>query len=431
MKEATIARPHEDSLRPILHTGRAFYAAVVVLLGIIAWFAYAWWTQLTRGLWVTGLGDLGVMAGVPWGVYMASFIWWIGIAHGGIAVSAAIRIMKLELYKPVARIAEVMTIVALLMAGLTLVFDLGRPDRMFNIIAYYWERVGYSPAVWDLTVLIAYFVLSTTYLVITMREDLAASIEWLPKKWRLFHKLVLIGYNPNEKQKVEQTTWWLALSLLALMVLLSGGVIPWVFGLMVSRPGWFSAVQGPYFLTAALASALAGVIVVAATVRHAFHWQDQMRIGIFRGLGNLLSIIVLAYLWFILHEQLTAQYVGPQAERLVSEALLFGRLAPAYWTAIAGLFLAFGYLAVQAIRPSFFSLTRTVVASIVVLVVLWLKRFLIVVPSLLYPRLPYSYGTYTPTWVEWSLLAGTLAVATVLYMLFTKVYPLLEIRRRS
>jgi molybdopterin-containing oxidoreductase family membrane subunit len=415
----------------MLHTSKAFYGAIILLLGIIGWSLYAWWTQLTQGLIVTGLRDLGVMAGAPWGVYISSFIWYIGIAHGGIAISAAIRIMKLEQYKPVARIAEVMTVITLLMAGISIIFDLGRPDRIFNLIIYYWERVGYSPLTWDLTVLISYLILSVTYLTISMREDLAYLKEKKPSLGRLRRFLysgALLGYHQEEKVKVEQIAWWLALCLIVLMALLSGGVIPWLFGLMVSQPGWFSAVQGPYFLTAALASSLASVIVVAAIVRHLFRWHDEIKLDIFKGLSKMLAVLVLVYLWFILHEQITIQYAGPLPERAISESLLFGHFSPAFWTVIAGLIGTFIYLAVQAIMSSF-SLKGTVLASTIVLIVLWIKRFLIVVPSLLHSRLPYPVGSYTPTWVEWSLFAGTLAMATLLFMLFTKFYPLMELRK--
>lgn len=430
MKEALKRETEEVIVRPILHTSKAFYATTAILLGVIGWFSYAWWTQLTQGLVVTGMRDLGVMAGAPWGIYIASFIWYVGIAHGGIAVSAAIRIMKLEQYKPVARIAELMTVIALLMATFNIVFDLGRPDRIFYMIVRYWERVGQSPLIWDLTVIVGYFVLSATYLIITMREDLASLSTRLPAKFKILYKLVLVGYDPNEKEKVEKIAWWLALCLIVLMALLSGGVIPWLFGLMVAQPGWFSAVQGPYFLTAALATALAGVIVVAAMVRRLFGWHEELQLGIFKGVSKILSIFVLIYLWFVLHEQLTIQYAGPSPEKAISEALLFGPLAPVFWTVIAGLVISFVYLAVQAIRPSTFSLKGTVLTSMVILALFWAKRFLIVVPSLLYPRMPYPVGSYTPTWVEWSLLAGTFAIATLLYMLFAKVYPLMEIKGR-
>lgn len=416
-------------LNPIYTTTWKFYAFTIALLIIIGWFAYAWWVQLTRGLIVTGLRDFGVGAGAPWGVYIVSFIWYVGIAHGGIAISAAIRLMKLKEYKPVARVAEVMTVISLLMAGLSITFDLGRPDRIFNMIVHYWSRVGYSPLIWDLTVVITYLVLSITYLVITMREDIAVLKTKLPRRFNIFYKFILVGYAKGEKEKVEQMAWWLALSLIVLMALLSGGVIPWLFGLMVSQPGWFSAVQGPYFLSAALASAIAGVIVLAAVVRYVFKLEEVMKPEIFGGLSKVLAIAIPVYLWFVLHEQLTAQYAGPIAEKTISDSLLFGNFSTTYWLVILGLALSFVYLFLQSVKAIPFSMNGTFVASLIVAVVLWWKRFLIIVPTFIYPRLPYPVGSYTPTWVEWSLLAGMVALSTLLFTLFVKVYPLMELER--
>jgi len=422
---------NEKILAPIIRTSWRFYALVAVLAAVMGWAGYAWLYQLTNGLAVTGLRDLGTRAGAPWGLYIASFIWYVGMAHGGIAVSAAIRLMRLQQYKPIARMAEVITIVTLLSAGINIVFDVGRPDRIFNMVIYYWDRVGTSPLVWDLTVLLAYLILSATYLVLSMREDLALLYDKVPKWVRPFYKIFLVGYDRGEKAKVEQMTWWLALCLIILMSLLSGGVIPWLFGLMVSQPGWFGAVQGPAFLTAALTSAIAIVIVVAFIIRKVTGLHEEITDEIFKGLGKILAVLAVLYLWFVLHEQITLQYAGPLPEKRISESLLFGEFAPVYWTVIGGLILAFIYLALQAIKPTLFSAKRTFMVSIMVVAVLWIKRYLIIVPSLLYPRMPYPTGVYIPTWVEWSLFAGTLAMASLLYAMFVKIYPLMELRVRE
>ena len=54
-------------------------------------------------------------------------------------------------------------------------------------------------------------------------------------------------------------------------------------------------------------------------------------------------------------------------------------------------------------------------------------RLRIVVPTLANPRLPYGTGTYSGTWVEWSILAGCFACFILLYTLFTKFFPIVSI----
>ncbi len=427
-------QPVEESvLSPLIGTGKAFYLVGGTVLAIAVWFLYAYWVQLRTGLVVTGLRDWGMpLMGAPWGLYIGNFIWFVGIAHGGIAVSATARLLKLDKLRPIARIAEVLTVITLMMAALNIVIDMGRPDRVFNIIIYYGSRVLESPLVWDFTVILVYFILSTTYLYLTMREDLALLRQRFPRRWQWLYRPLLVGYRPEEKPKVEQIAWWLAICILTLMVLLSGGVVPWLFGLMGSQAGWFGAGQGPYFLTAALTSAIAGVIIIAAILRRAYGWGEHIKLEVFRQLGTLLAVLISLYLWFMLHEQLTMRYAGPTAELSISNALLTGRFAPIFWTmVVVGLFIPLAYLFVQAVSARAFRLWGVVTVSILIVIALWVKRILIVVPSLLYPRLPYPPGSYSPTWVELSIVAGTIAVAGLFYMLFIKLFPIMELGGKS
>ena len=69
----------------------------------------------------------------------------------------------------------------------------------------------------------------------------------------------------------------------------------------------------------------------------------------------------------------------------------------------------------------------TLIASISIVIGMWLERFVIVVPTLTNPRLPNEAVLYHPTWVEWSILAGSLSFFILLYMVFTKVFPIVSI----
>lgn len=77
-------------------------------------------------------------------------------------------------------------------------------------------------------------------------------------------------------------------------------------------------------------------------------------------------------------------------------------------------------------------IAAAVVASVLVNVGAWLKRFVIIVPTLQYPflpiqRAPAGWATYTPTWVEWSITAAALAGFALIYILFSKVFPIVSI----
>ena len=94
---------------------------------------------------------------------------------------------------------------------------------------------------------------------------------------------------------------------------------------------------------------------------------------------------------------------------------------------IVGFFIPAMTLVIQGVRPRWFNLTRTVVASAFIVIAFWVKRFLIVVPSLLRPLLPFPEGSYSPSWVEWSIIAGILAMAILFYVIFLKIFPILDL----
>jgi molybdopterin-containing oxidoreductase family membrane subunit len=408
----------------MLPSGRTFYLVAAFFLLLVAWFLYAWYIQLTEGLGVTGMRT---PVGAAWGVYIAQFVFFVGLAHGGIAVAAAIRLLKLKTFAPVGRMGEVLTVISIAMAGLSIMIDMGRPDRIFNIMLFWPTRVGTSPLSWDVTVIIIYFTLSATYLWLTMRRDLAGLATRFPKMAPVY-RLLSIGYRPDEDAKVNRMAWWLSIAICFLIVMLSGGVVPWIFGLLSSRPGWSSALAGPYFLTAAISSAIAAVIVVAGILRTSYKWHDHLKPQIFKGLGTFLGVTTLFYVYMVFAEQLTMRFAPPLSEFLVSEMLFHGQFAPVFWPMLVLGFVGPAItLVTQALRPSWFSLPRTITAAATIVVAFWVKRFLIVVPSLLRPLLPFPQGSYTPGWVEWSIIAGILAMAFLIFMGFLKVFPILEL----
>jgi molybdopterin-containing oxidoreductase family membrane subunit len=427
LRRTTIDQHQESLLRPLLNTGRPFLMLCAALALIVGWGVYAWIIQLSQGLGVTAMRT---PVGATWGVYIVNFIFFASMAHGGMAVSAAVHLLKAEKFKPLARMGEVLTIVAVCMAGFSIVIDMGRPDRVFNMILYWPGRVGESPLTWDITVIILYFMLSLSFLWLTMRRDLARLADRFGIRGRLY-KVMLIGYRQEEDKKIDRLAYWLSIAIVFLIVMLSGGVIPWIFGLLPAQAGWFSSMAGPYFLTAALASSMAAVTIVAAVLRKIYGWQEHIKPDLFRTLGVIVALITAFYIYLSFTEQLTVNFAGPHGEVAVSELILSGELSPLYWgTMIGGFILPTMLMLAQAIRPKWFSMMRTVIAAVVLVIAFWVKRFIIVVPSLLRPLLPFPSGTYSPTWIEWSIVAGTVALAVLLYAVFIKVFPIVEAQEK-
>jgi molybdopterin-containing oxidoreductase family membrane subunit len=134
----------------------------------------------------------------------------------------------------------------------------------------------------------------------------------------------------------------------------------------------------------------------------------------------------MALLWgyFVFNERLVTYYGNGPAEMTVFWQTQSGRYAPLYWTMVIGNFVL--PLILMGIKR-FRTITGCVIASIGVIVGMWLERFLIIVPSLGNKYLPYSFGTYTPQPVEIIITIATFAAMALLYVLFAKFIPIISI----
>ena len=123
------ARLEEATLRPATTTSRWYWVMIVTLLAVIALGLYAWTTQLDDGLVVTGMRDR-----IAWGLYISAFVFFIGISHAGTLISAILRVTQAGWRTPITRIAEFITVVSLICGASLIIVDMGRPDRLLNVI---------------------------------------------------------------------------------------------------------------------------------------------------------------------------------------------------------------------------------------------------------------------------------------------------------
>ncbi|PCR91723.1 NrfD/PsrC family molybdoenzyme membrane anchor subunit [Natrinema ejinorense] len=423
-------RPTEaDILRPIGTVSLTYFALVAVAgLAFVA-FLIGWAYQLNEGLIVTALGDWGSGGGVTWGIYIGAFIWWVGIAHGGIILSAAVRLLGMDRYMPVARLAELLTISGLSAAGFYIIVHLGRPDRMVtSVVGHYHITIHASPLVWDVTVITAYFVLTATYLGLTLRYDVSRLRDQLPDRLDPIYGLITIGYTEREDAVVERMVWWLALAIIIMApLLLHGGVIPWLFAVIPTMPTWFGAVQGPQFLTIALTSAISGVIILAFSFRRAYDWDHIITDDIFRGLLLWLGFFCLLFLWLQLQQNITGLFQAPVD---LTVAALARATNPIYLTSMSLVFLTLTYIFAQTLRPTLFTKRRAVVSGLAVLTATILEKVLFVVEGFLHPTFDIYEavpGVYVPSLIELASITGTIGMVALFFLTVAKIFPVVEL----
>lgn len=396
-------------------------AGLVLLFGVVQ---YA--RQASEGLVVTGMRDPGAMGGAAWALYIAFDVYFVGVSFAGITVAALIRLLNLERLKPVARMAEVLTVVSLILAALSTLADLGQPLR--GIVNLFRFARPQSPFFGTFTLVISgYLFASVVYLYLDGRRD-AAHLARVPSRLQWLHRWWAAGYRDTvaEQERHRRSSFWLAIAIIPLLIT-AHSTLGFVFGLQVGRPGWYSALQAPAFVVLAGASGIGLLLVLAAVVRRTLGQESRLNGEVFATLGRFIMVLLLAYLYFMAVELLTATYMGGEHERRVSDAILIGDYAWVYWSSVILLVLPLVALVWQATNKKW-SVGLLVACGVAVNLAAIGKRFLIVVPSLTKGTLlPYAPGSYSPTVVELGIVLGLFALGALLLGVFAKAFPIMEL----
>lgn len=398
--------------------------AVMTVLAL----ATAYWLYWCARIVIGGRDSFETSSyGVYWGLVVANIIHLIGISHVGVAISAAVRVLRLDRYRAIGRVAELVTLIALITAVINIALDVGRPDRFIVDTLLYgnWR----APMVWSMTVIALYLTATGVYLFLSLRADM-----WqLSKRYpgRRLQRILASGYEGTweERGRHDRTLFWLALALLPIMVSVHS-VYGLFFGLLASKPGWYNPLQAPYFVLGAIVSGFSAIIVVAAVLRAAFRWQNVLTDRIFRVFGAFLAFVVFLYLYFLVSEHLTAQYFPATTEKAVSDSLLTGRFAVAFWvTVVVGLVVPFGFLLAQAVHGPAVRLGLTAAAALMINVAMFFKRLLLILPAQYQPHLPLARPSqaYWPSHADIVIVLGSYAFAALLFLFVMRVIPVVEL----
>lgn len=412
-----------DSLAPPGRWGRLWIGSllVVILAG-----AGAYVYQLVNGLKVTAMREY-----VSWGVYMTNFVFFIGVSHAGTLISAILRVTDAEWRRPITRMAEAITVFALLVGAPMVIIDMGRPDRILNVILH--GRLN-SPILWDVFAITTYLTGSLLYLYVAMIPDLGLLLEPVadgqkPSLRQRLYRTLSLGYRGTAEQRrlLEKALAMMAVIIIPVAISVHT-VVSWIFG-MTLRPGWHSTIFGPYFVVGAIFSGTAAILTAMAIFRKVYGLERYLTFRQFKALATLLLALNLLYIYFTLSEYVTVWYGAESIDKRLLDLLMGGgAYGITFWLmAVFGLFVP----AVLLIIPNKDSIARIVVASVLINVAMWIKRYLIVVPTLMTPYIAAEAGGiiphYHPTWVEWTVSAGGLAFFLLLFTLFAKLFPVISI----
>jgi molybdopterin-containing oxidoreductase family membrane subunit len=413
-------RLERTTLAPVTRTSGGYYLWVGFLLMVIAWGIYAYSRQLQDGLVVTGMRDR-----ISWGLYITTFVFFIGISHAGTLISAILRVSQARWRTPITRMAEFITVVALVCGALFVIIDLGRPDRVLNVIIHgRWQ----SPIIWDVLAITTYITASIAYLFLPMIPDLALFRDRLAGRvaaWRTWlYGVLAVRWQGNSAQwRSLGGAITVAMILIIPIAVSVHTVVSWIFAMTLRVP-WNSTIFGAFFVAGAIFSGIATLIIVMAVLRKVYHLEEYITEKHFVYLGYLLAAFALIMIYGNVSEFLTTGYKLEEGEEFHFRQLFLGQFAGLYWFYLVGGLVLPGVL---LLLPWTRNIWGVVAAAVIVDVAMWVERYFIVVTGLRVPLMPYEPANYAPTWVEWSVMAAGFALFALLITLFVKVFPILAV----
>jgi molybdopterin-containing oxidoreductase family membrane subunit len=378
------------------HTGHARVArrgfeTWSALLGVLVALAFGTWIyQLTQGLRVTGMRDI-----VSWGAYIVTFAFFVGLSAGGLIVASAAEVFGVQSLKPLSKLGVLTALASVTCAGLMIIPDLGRPDRILNLVAHpHWV----SPLIWDVGIIAVYFVFAAVDLTVLHRRDKA----------------------PTGMAKTVRALAYIGLPTAVLL----HSITAWIFGLQIARTWWNTALMAPLFVTSAILSGTALVAVAAAAAQWFAHAKVPQQT--WRVVTNLLVVSLCVDLFLVACDYITILWGNVPRERAALDLILpGGSWQSVFWLEwVVGGAVPLVLLMTPRLRAS---RALIVVAALLAMVGVYAYRIELVVGGLVRPimQLPpgiakgsyqgdkasFVYtGTYHPTWVEISIVVGMFAL---------------------
>ncbi|MBI5777832.1 MAG: polysulfide reductase NrfD [Planctomycetes bacterium] len=278
---------------------------IIVLCALIIAGFISWLSQLQAGLILTNLRNP-----FSWGLYISTFAFLVGVAAGGLIVSSSIYVFKIEALKPLAATGALSAFACVSGAGLMVIPDIGRPDRLYNLMLH---PNFLSPLVWDIIVISGYATISLVYAYVLLLPHLAQgrSIFSLPFNKMQAEKLNAVSHSASKI---------LAPVALPFAVLIHT-VTAWIFATQPARPWWYSAILAPDFIAVAVASGSALVLLVSII---SYGFRERL-LPAYRILAKLSAIALIVHLFFMYNDFVIRSWAQKPGEFDALE-LLFSRM---------------------------------------------------------------------------------------------------------
>jgi Ni/Fe-hydrogenase subunit HybB-like protein len=415
----------EALLRPVLEPTRKGWLA---LLGLLGMGMLVWLVCLYQVLF-KGIGVWGNNIPVGWAYDITNFVWWIGIGHAGTLISAILLLFQQRWRTSINRFAEAMTLFAVAMAGMYPIIHLGRPWLFWWLIPYpsvnrVWPNFK-SALPWDVFAISTYATVSLLFWYLGLIPDLATARDAAQSRVRrVVYGIFSFGWRGSARHWQHWRIGYLLLAGLSTPLVLSVHTIVSFDFAIAQVPGWHTTIFPPYFVAGAIFSGFAMVLTLMIPARKAFGFEHVVTA---RHLDNMAKVTLATGLmvsygyameWFI------AWYSGSPTEWFAFANRVTGHYQLVYALQIFCNVVVPQLLWIPRAR-------RNVLALFLIAVLvnfgMWAERFVIIAVSLSRDFVPSSWANYTPTWVDWGTLFGSMCTFGFLFMLFLRFVPAIAI----
>jgi molybdopterin-containing oxidoreductase family membrane subunit len=417
-----------DLLAFVLRTPRWFWVAAGLLAALAGAGAAAEGLMVLRGLQLLGLTNT-----VQWAVLIANFVFWVGISHAGVMISAILRLAQAEWRRPISRAAEVLALFALLTAGLFPLIHTGRVWRTAYWIAPYdftrniWPNPR-SALIWDPSAILTYLSGTVLFIYTGLIPDLASARDHSAGWRRRLYGFLAMGFRGTARQwRVQKAAGPLMAALILAVFVSVHSIVAWDFAVTV-LPGWHTTVLAPFFVAGAVHSGVAGVVIAMVALRRVLRAQAYITAEHLDVIGRLQVVVGLVYLFFFLLDFYFSLFSRGELERRIWELRLFAPPTNVlfYTQVLATLVVPLPLLAWRRLRrsaPAMLALALLINAG------MWLERYLFVVTplSLKQPFVFTWVTTYEPRPIEYVFTAAAFGLVALGVLLFAKLLPIIPL----
>ena len=377
-----------------------------------------------------GIGVWGLNKTVDWAWDITNFVWWVGIGHAGTLISAVLLLFRQRWRMAINRSAEAMTIFAVIMAALFPLLHMGRIWLAYwvlplpNQFGSLWVNFN-SPLLWDVFAISTYFSVSLVFWYIGLIPDFATirdrAVKPLSKK---VYSILSFGWSGSAKHwnRFEEVSLVLA-GLATPLVFSVHSIVSMDFATSVI-PGWHTTIFPPYFVAGAVFSGFAMVCTLMIVMRKVLHLEAYVTIKHIEYMNIIImltgSMVGVAYL----SELFISWYSGVEYEGYA----FMNRATGWYWWSYA-LMMTCNVVSPQLmwVKKWRRNIVLTFFMSIVVNIGMWFERFVIIVTSIHRDYVPSSWNLFHPTFVDIGLFLGTIGIFFVLFLLYSRVFPVLAL----